>query len=144
MTGGYWSFIGFDPVKKTGAVVLSNTRFDNDAIGLHAIDNRWPVEKLNAPRAARRTRSRSGNPGALRRRLSLRPRLYGPGVAGVWSSVGAGHAEIKVLELLAETDTEFFFKTMDVQVSFVTDSSGKAIKMITHVNGEDSVGIKVQ
>ena len=49
----------------------------------------------------------------------------------------------KVLELLAETESDFFFKTMDVQVSFVTDASGKGQKMITHVNGEDSVGVKV-
>ena len=143
VTGGYWSFIGFDPVNKTGAVVLSNTRFDNDAIGLHAINKDWPVEKLNAPK--QRVEA-DIDPAVLGRYVGVY--RFGPTYT-VQVSLEYGHLWVrdtgdKVLQLLGESDTEFFFQTMDVQVSFVTDSSGKAIKMITHVNGEDSVGVKMQ
>jgi D-alanyl-D-alanine-carboxypeptidase/D-alanyl-D-alanine-endopeptidase len=143
VTGGYWSFIGFDPVKKTGAVVLSNTRFDNDAIGLHAIDKDWPVEKLNAPHQRVELEI---DPAILGRYVGVY--RFGPNYT-VQVSLEYGHLWVrdtgeKAIELLAEKETEFFFKTMDVQVSFITDSSGKAAKMILHVNGEDSVGARIQ
>jgi D-alanyl-D-alanine-carboxypeptidase/D-alanyl-D-alanine-endopeptidase len=143
VTGGYWSFIGYDPVKKTGAVVLSNTRFDNDAIGLHAIDREWPVEKLDAPKERV---EREVDPGILGRYVGVY--RFSPSYT-VQVSLEYGHLWVrdsgeKALELLAEKDSEFFFRTMDVQVSFIVDTSGKASKMILHVNGEDSVGLRVQ
>ncbi len=143
VTGGYWSFIGFDPSKKIGAVVLSNTRFDSDAIGLHAIDKDWPVEKLNAPKERV---EREVDPGLLGRYVGVYrfDPNYSVQVSLEYGRLWVRDTGEKVLELAAETDTEFFFKTMDVQVSFVLDPSGKAIKMITHVNGDDSVGVKVQ
>lgn len=143
VTGGYWSFIGFDPANKTGAVVLSNTRYDNDAIGLHAIFKDWPVEKLNAPKPRV---ERSLDPSILSRYVGVY--RFDPNYT-VQVSLEYGHLWVrdsgdKVLQLLAETDKDFFFQNMDVQVSFVTDASGKATRMITHVNGEDSVGTKIQ
>jgi CubicO group peptidase (beta-lactamase class C family) len=42
-TFGYRSFIGFDPAAKKGVVVLCNTFMDNDDVGLHALDSRYPV-----------------------------------------------------------------------------------------------------
>ena len=142
VTGGYWSFIGFDPSKKSGAVVLSNTRFDNDAVGLHAIDNRWPVEKLNAPKPRV---ERTVDPALLTRYVgSYR---FGPNYT-IQVTFDRGHLWVrdngnKLFELLAETDTEFFFKTMDVQVSFLNDPAGKPSKLMLHVDGEDSIGTKV-
>jgi D-alanyl-D-alanine-carboxypeptidase/D-alanyl-D-alanine-endopeptidase len=142
VTGGYWSFIGFDPEKKTGAVVLSNPRFNNDSIGLHSIDSRWPVEKLNPPH---QRVERELAPSVLGRYVGMY--RFGPNYT-VQVSLEYGHLWVrdsgqKVLELLAEKDNEFFFKSLDMQVSFVTDSLGKAASMILHVNGEDSVGVRV-
>ena len=42
-TFGYRTFAGFHPATKTGVVVLSNTFFDCDSIGFHALDSRYPV-----------------------------------------------------------------------------------------------------
>jgi CubicO group peptidase (beta-lactamase class C family) len=42
-TYGYRSFIGFDPAAKKGVVVLCNTFMDNDDVGLHVLDSRYPV-----------------------------------------------------------------------------------------------------
>jgi CubicO group peptidase (beta-lactamase class C family) len=143
VTGGYWSFIGFDPVTKLGAVVLSNSRFDNDAIGLHAIDSRWPVEKLNAPKERV---ERAIDPAILSRYVGIYKFSgnYTVNVSLEYGRLWVRDSGEKVLELLAESETEFFFRSMDVQVSFVLDSSGKATRMITHVNGEDSAGTKIQ
>jgi D-alanyl-D-alanine-carboxypeptidase/D-alanyl-D-alanine-endopeptidase len=143
VTGGYWSFIGFDPVKKVGAVVLSNTRFDNDAIGLHAIDNDWPVEKLEAPK--QRT-ERAVDPATLGRYVGVY--RFGPNYT-IQVSLEYGHLWVrdnseKALELFSEKDNEFFFQTIDAQVSFIANASGKVTRLILHVNGEDSVAAKVQ
>ena len=42
-TYGYRTFAGFNLVSKTGVVVLSNTFFDCDSIGFHALESRYPV-----------------------------------------------------------------------------------------------------
>jgi serine-type D-Ala-D-Ala carboxypeptidase/endopeptidase len=143
VTGGYWSFIGFDPDKRIGAVVLSNTRFDNDAIGLHSIDSRWPVEKLEAPRERV---ERQLDPDFLSRYVGLY--RFTPNYS-VRVSLEHGHLWVRdsrdqALEMFAEKDTEFFFKSLDAQVSFVPDRSGQTTRMILHVNGDDSIGVKVQ
>lgn len=143
VTGGYWSFIGFDPVKRVGAVVLSNTRFDNDAIGLHAINHEWPVEKLVAPK---QHVERAADPATLGRYVGVY--RFGPTYA-IQVSLEYGHLWVrdnsdKSLELFSEKDDEFFFQAIDAQVSFVADTSGKVTKLILHVNGDDSVATKVQ
>ena len=39
--------------------------------------------------------------------------------------------------IFAESDTEFFFKVVDAQITFVRDGSGKTEKLILHQNGRD-------
>jgi D-alanyl-D-alanine-carboxypeptidase/D-alanyl-D-alanine-endopeptidase len=48
-TGGYRSFAGFDPAKKAGVVVLCNTSFGIDDLGLYALEPRWPVGRFKPP-----------------------------------------------------------------------------------------------
>jgi len=48
-TGGFRSFAGFDPAKKTGVVVLCNTSFGIDDLGLHALEPKWPAALLKPP-----------------------------------------------------------------------------------------------
>jgi hypothetical protein len=40
-------------------------------------------------------------------------------------------------EIFPESDTEFFTKVVDAQITFVKDSSGKAVKLILHQSGLD-------
>ena len=47
-TAGYRSFAGFDPVKRTGVVVLCNTSFDIDDIGRHILNPDFPAPLLKA------------------------------------------------------------------------------------------------
>jgi tetratricopeptide (TPR) repeat protein len=44
-TGGYTSFIGFDSVKRVGVIVLSNSKYQVDDIGLHLLDANYPLEE---------------------------------------------------------------------------------------------------
>lgn len=43
-TAGFQTFIGFDPERGVGAVVLSNTAIEVDDLGLHLIDPNVPLE----------------------------------------------------------------------------------------------------
>jgi len=45
-TGGFRSFAGFMPGKKTGVVVLCNTSFGVDDLGLHALVPQWPAPRI--------------------------------------------------------------------------------------------------
>jgi CubicO group peptidase (beta-lactamase class C family) len=49
-TGGYSSFVGFDPEQKLGVVVLSNQASPIDALGLHLLDPRYPLPADGANR----------------------------------------------------------------------------------------------
>ncbi len=42
-TGGYRAFAGFNPQTGKGAVVLSNSALDNDDLGRHLLDERYPL-----------------------------------------------------------------------------------------------------
>ena len=46
-------------------------------------------------------------------------------------------------QLFAESDTKFFYKVVDAQVSFEKDDKGNVNKLILHQNGQDMPGIKV-
>ncbi|HSA96840.1 MAG TPA: serine hydrolase domain-containing protein [Acidobacteriota bacterium] len=45
-TGGFRSFAGFVPAKRTGVVVLCDTSFGVDDIGLHALEPQWAAPLL--------------------------------------------------------------------------------------------------
>jgi D-alanyl-D-alanine-carboxypeptidase/D-alanyl-D-alanine-endopeptidase len=45
-TGGYRSWAGFDPAKKTAAVFLCNTSFGVDDLGCWALEPKWPVGRF--------------------------------------------------------------------------------------------------
>jgi CubicO group peptidase (beta-lactamase class C family) len=43
-TGGYASFIGFDPVERVGVIVLANSAVSVFDLGFHLIDQRYPLD----------------------------------------------------------------------------------------------------
>jgi CubicO group peptidase (beta-lactamase class C family) len=49
-----------------------------------------------------------------------------------------------VFPLFAESETKFFLKVVDAQVTFVTDDSGAVTEMILHQNGANRPGRKVR
>lgn len=51
-TGGYRTWAGFDPAKKSAVAVLCNTSFGVDDLGCHALEPKWPVGRFK-PAVAR-------------------------------------------------------------------------------------------
>jgi uncharacterized protein YneR len=135
-TGGYRSFVGFDPKAKTGVVVLANTFTvaGVDDIGRHLLD---PSAPLAAPP---KTRAEIAVDAAILARYAGRYELA-PGV-NVDVTREEGHLFAQLtgqprVEVFAETVTDFFYKVVDAQITFKAGESGPATGLVLHQNGRD-------
>jgi CubicO group peptidase (beta-lactamase class C family) len=144
-TGGYRSFMGFDPKSRVGVVALSNmsTRTGVDDIGLHLLDSTLPLAKLS--------------PLVAHKEIALDPKIYdryvgayqfAPGIALTFTREGA-HLFTQLtgqpkFEIFAEGEKEFFVKAVDAQISFETDANGRGTTAILHQNGRDQKAKRVE
>lgn len=141
-TGGYHSFIGFDKSKRKGVVVLSNSTNDIDDIGRHLLESQFPLARFET---------------AEHRAVKVDPAVLESYVGEY--QVGTGFV-IKIsregdrlfgqvggeekLELVAESEAGFFFKEVDVQITFVKDEGGKVTRLVLHQNKINQVAKKVR
>lgn len=130
-TGGYHSFIGFDPRRKVGVVVLSNSTQSIDDVGFHALNPSFPLATVRAA-------------------VSLPPVLLdeyageyqlGPGFAITIRQEGDGLVAQATGQgpnpVYPSARDEFFFRVVDAQISFVRDSTGKVTSLVLHQGGRD-------
>jgi serine-type D-Ala-D-Ala carboxypeptidase/endopeptidase len=142
-TAGYRSFAGFDPVKKTGVVVLCNTSFDVDDIGRHVLESRYPLASLSPPkdRAAIAVRPEILETYAGEYQLTPEFSIKVTREEGRLYTQATGQARF---EIFAEKGTEFFLKVVDAQVTFVKDETGKVTHLVLHQGGADQKAMKVK
>ena len=135
-TGGYRTFIGIQPSRKRGVVVMTNTGGAGaDDIGMHLLDPTVPLAPKPAPPKQRTAISLS--PEVLQRYVGnyqLAP--------GVVFEVTAKDSALYVqptgqptFRLWPETELDFFIKEVDAQISFVRDPQGRATGLVLHQNG---------
>ncbi|HUA21568.1 MAG TPA: serine hydrolase [Bryobacteraceae bacterium] len=134
-TGGYRSFTGYNPKTRVGVVVLSNTSTTAgvDDIGFHLLDARY---KLIESRAHTEITLDPKSFDSLLGRYQLAPNflldITRDGDHLFAQATGQGKAEI-----FPEAAREFFYKVVDAQISFQTDSQGRATALTLHQNGRD-------
>jgi hypothetical protein len=141
-TGGYSSFIGFDPKRRAGVVVLSNTftAAGVDDIGRHLLDNR----------------SKLIEPAKQRKEIALDPKVLDRYVGSYQLApeftltVTREGNQLFVLatnqprfEVFAEGERDFFYKVVDAQLTFQTDAEGRVTGVVLHQNGRDVPGPRV-
>ena len=139
-TGGYHSFVGFDRKKKMGVVVLSNSAGSIDDIGIHLLDPSKPLIQSTKQRVAVKLA-----PDVLDRyvgKYELAP--------GVFFNIKRDAERLLAQltgqglnEVLPESETQFFYKVVDAQLTFVKDSSGKVTSLVLHQNGVDQTAKRV-
>lgn len=142
-TGGYHSFIGFDKKNRKGVVVLSNAATDIDDIGRHLLLSQYPLAKIETPRE--------------HKAIQLDPKVFDayvgeyqlvPGFTIVFSREGNrffGQATGQgKLEILPESETDFFLMEVDAQFTFVKDDKGQVTQVILHQNGRDQTARKIK
>jgi D-alanyl-D-alanine-carboxypeptidase/D-alanyl-D-alanine-endopeptidase len=133
-TGGYRSFIGFDPKERTGVVVLSNmfTNAGVDDIGHHLLDASFPLIQ----------------PPAVRTEVAITPEQLDRNVGKyelaptfILAVTREGNRLFlqatgqPKFELFAESERDFFLKAVDAQVTFEAEGQGRATRLILHQNG---------
>lgn len=142
-TGGYHSFVGFDAKSRTGAVVLSNSANDIDDIGLHVIEPRAELVKFSPPRE--------------HKEVAVDPKVF-DGLVGKYQLApgfvmnvtreadklfiqATGQGKVQVFP---ESETEYFLKVTDAQITFVKDDSGKFSKLVLHQMGRDMPAPRIE
>jgi D-alanyl-D-alanine-carboxypeptidase/D-alanyl-D-alanine-endopeptidase len=143
-TGGYHSFIGFDEKTRTGVVVLHNSSGNIDDIGFHLIDADFLIAPQPPPQKPRNEISL--NPAVLQAYVgeyALAPTfiLTVTREGNALFVQATGQSRVPVL---AESETEFFLKIVDAQISFVKDASGTVTGLVLHQNGQNQPAKKIK
>lgn len=143
-TGGYRTFIGFDPARKTGVVVMTNSGNEGaDDVGFHILNSRLPLMPKPVPQKERT---------AIEVRPETLARYVGkyqlaPGFIleiTVKDNALYGQATNQpMLRLWAESETSFFLKEVDAQVEFIRDAQGNTTGLVLHQNGQNINGPKL-
>ncbi|MCX5752243.1 MAG: serine hydrolase [Candidatus Krumholzibacteria bacterium] len=138
-TGGYHSFMGLDLKNRYGVVILHNSNADIDDIGFYLLDNRLP------------------RPIKRRVEITIKPEvldLY-PGeyrlAPGFTLTVTREEDKLFVratgqprFQVYPSSETEFFYKAVDAQITFVKDSTGRVTGLVLHQGGRDMEGARIR
>ena len=136
-TGGYRSFAGYDEASGLGVVVFANTSTSVDDIGMHLLDESIPLTPLPKRRMAITL-----PPATLDRFVGeyvLAP-AFSITVTCERNILYAQATGQQKLPMLAETDSSFFFATIDAQLSFTRDSTGAITGLVLHQSGQQIPG----
>jgi len=142
-TAGYHSFIGLDKKNRRGVVVLSNSANDIDDIGRHLLVSQYPLARIEPPKE--------------HKAIQLDPKIFdayageyqlGPGFSLVVTREGdklfmqpTGQSKV---EILPESETDFFLAVADIQVTFVKDEKGQVKEAILHQSGRNLTAKKIK
>ena len=134
-TGGYRSFAGFDEVRRVAVIVLTNANIGTDDIGFHLLDATLPLQTPPKVRTAVAVDSL-----VLQRYVGeyeLVPAFHivvtREGAALFAQATGQPRFPI-----FGESETEFFFKVVDAQITFSGDG------MVLHQNGQNLAANKIR
>jgi D-alanyl-D-alanine-carboxypeptidase/D-alanyl-D-alanine-endopeptidase len=135
-TGGYASFVGFSTKSRRACILLSNAAdySGNTRAGMHLINAAYVLPKLR--------RQEPVDPQILATyagRYEILPTF----ILTVRSDGGRLYIQATAqaeFEVYAESETEFFYRVVDAQVSFARPEGGVARSLTLHQNGKDMPG----
>lgn len=143
-TGGYRTYIGFDPVRRLGVVVLSNSGSSVDDIGMHLVDARLPLAPAPAPAKIRTEIALdAATLDAYVGEYAIAP-AFSIIVSREGNSLFALATGKDKVQIYPESATDFFLKAVDAQLTFVKDSAGAVTGLVLHQAGSDTPGKKVK
>jgi CubicO group peptidase (beta-lactamase class C family) len=131
---GYKSFIGLDPERKIGVVVLANSRNGIEDIGMHILDERMKLDPFGKPEP----RIAVTAPGEYAGRYQVRPDYAVTiEVKGTTLFGSGGHHPRRLIPI--ERDS-FVVDGMPLQIDFVRSEEGKLTSLILHGPGQVAEG----
>ena len=143
-TGGYRTFIGFDPLARIGVVVLSNagTAAGPDDIGRHLLDAELPLISSQV-----KTRTEIAIDPQQAEKLVGRYQLAPSAIITLTRDGDHLFAQLTGqprLELFSESAKEFFLKVVDAQITFEADGDAKATALVLHQNGANQRARRIE
>jgi serine-type D-Ala-D-Ala carboxypeptidase/endopeptidase len=136
-TGGFHSFVGFDKKRRIGVVVLHNSAASIDDLGFHLLNGQFALAPAKPPA---RPRAEVALEAAALEPLVGQYQLLPTFVLTITREgnrlflQATGQPRFPIF---AESETRFFLKVVDAQLTFVKDASGKATDVVLHQNGLD-------
>ena len=135
-TGGYASFVGFSSKSRRAGILLSNAAdySANTRAGMHLINTAYALPKLR--------REMQVDPAVLATyagRYEISPTF----ILTVRPDSGRLYIQATAqpeFEAYAESETEFFYRVVDAQISFARPEGGVAPSLTLHQNGKNMPG----
>ena len=143
-TGGYSSFAACIPDKKLAVVVLSNTAKHEFTSAVGEKIAQLALGMKVEPLAMRKVVDVPVE--TLKRYVGKYPLslffILNVTLEGDQLKVQATGQD--AFPIYPSSDTEFFYRVVDAQITFVVDDKGEATKLILHHNGKDLEGLKLK
>ena len=135
-TGGFNTFIGFDPYRRTGVVMLTNTNDFDDDLGMDFLMRGAPLA-IPEVAVAREVLARYAGEYELAPGRSLVTRLEDDGTMTVrWG----GNVRFR---MYAESDSSFYLKRTPMRMRFTKDASGAVAGLVMNMGGTDQAARRV-
>ena len=137
-TGGYTTYMGFDPKTRAGVVVLTNLSGPPgpDDIGRHLLDASYPVQKVEPLKEHTEvtvdTKVFDNYVGSYQLAPNAIMAITREGDQLFSQLTGQGK-----IQIFPEGERRFFVKVVDAQLTFDTDAQGKGTQLTLHQNGRD-------
>jgi D-alanyl-D-alanine-carboxypeptidase/D-alanyl-D-alanine-endopeptidase len=137
-TGGYATFIGYSTRSQVAVLLLSNTRswHSTPELGRHLLNRAFPVPAVHQPIAldpAKLANYAGWYPITPNFVLMVTPRQ------GRLMVRATGQDEY---EVYPESETKFFYRIVDAEISFELGPDGLAVALVLHQNGRDRRAIR--
>lgn len=135
-TGGYRAWAGFDPVRRVGAVLLTNSPTSMDALGLHILDATVPLPTIRlgiaiaAESLAAYVGSYDLSPTFVLTVTHEGNRLWGQATGQ------------PAFRMWASARDSFFLRVVDAEVTFERDANGRVTALTLHQNGRSTRGAR--
>jgi CubicO group peptidase (beta-lactamase class C family) len=137
-TAGFRTWAGYEPSSRTAVVVLTNagTAAGPDDIGRHLLNPELPLgQSFQAPPKPRL--ETKVDPSTFDRYVGRYQ--FGPALLLTVSREGSRFfAQLTgqgAFEIFAESDTAYFVKVVDAQLTFETGAQGETVAVVLHQNG---------
>jgi len=147
-TGGFSSWVGYDPKERNGVVALANayTSIGVLDLGMHLLDPEWPLADPEPPKQRNETHidpklldnytgSYQVTPDLILEVTRDADHLF----AQCFAQIKGQAIVLPKFELFAESEKKFFARVSDHQITFETGSDDRATDLVLHRGGREPV-----
>ena len=148
-TGGYRTWMGYEPRSRVGVVVLTNagTPAGPDDIGRHLLAPSLPLLRTFPGQTPTQSRTETRIEPTLFDRYVGRYQLAPAALLTVSRDGDRFQVQLTgqpAFQIFAETERSFFLKVVDAQLTFETDAQGRTTAVVLHQNGIDQRAPRIE